>query len=156
MEHTIDHLNFSTEILQTFASLDDTDILSALKTWQNHSDVVLSRLCQMILNRDLLKIKVKNQRFSAARIYKYTQRFISEEKLTQREASYFVFSGKIENQAYNQHLQNINILKKNGKLVDVAKASDHLNLKALSKTVTKYYMCYPKSIAQGRNTRELI
>jgi len=35
-------------------------------------------------------------------------------------------------------------LRKNGKITDVAKLSDHLNLNALSKTVTKYYMCYPK------------
>ena len=32
----------------------------------------------------------------------------------------------------------------NAKTIDVAKASDHLNLDALSKTVIKYYICYPK------------
>ena len=64
--------------------------------------------------------------------------------LSPHEASYFIFTGTIENQAYNQDLQNINILRKNGKLVDVAKASDQLNLKALSKKVIKFYICYPK------------
>jgi hypothetical protein len=34
----------------------------------------------------------------------------------------------------------------NGKLVDVAKASDQLNLQSLSKTVTKHFICYPKDI----------
>ena len=34
---------------------------------------------------------------------------------------------------------------KTGKVIDVAHASDQLNLKALSKEVVKYYMCFPKS-----------
>jgi len=62
------------------------------------------------------------------------------------ETAYFVFKGKIENTAYNVESQNINISKKNGKTIDVTKASDHLNLEALSKTVTKYYLCYPKEL----------
>ena len=40
--------------------------------------------------------------------------------------------------------QNINILHKTGKIEDIVKATDQLNLKALSKPVTKYYICYPK------------
>jgi hypothetical protein len=64
--------------------------------------------------------------------------------VSQEEAKYFVFDGEITNKAYDSSKQNIFILKKNGKITDVAKATDHLNLVALSKTVTKYYICYPK------------
>ena len=60
------------------------------------------------------------------------------------EADYFVFQGKITNQAYQNKKEHINILLKSGKVKDIVKVSDHLNLKALSKVVTKYYMCYPK------------
>jgi hypothetical protein len=66
--------------------------------------------------------------------------------LSDTEAAYFVFSGKVENQAYDQDRQNIIILSKNGKMVDAARASDHLNLKALSKKVTKQYQCHPKDL----------
>jgi hypothetical protein len=55
-----------------------------------------------------------------------------------------VFQGKITNQAYQQKKENIDVLYKNGKIKDIVKASDQLNLKALSKPVTKHYMCYPK------------
>jgi hypothetical protein len=65
-------------------------------------------------------------------------------KITKEEAEYFVFSGEITNIAYQQKKQHINILLKSGKTKDIVKASDQLNLKALSKPVTKYYMCYPK------------
>ena len=65
--------------------------------------------------------------------------------ISSAEASYFVFKGEISNQAYYRKSQQINILYKTGKVVEVAKASDHLNLKALAKPVTKYFICYPKT-----------
>ena len=64
--------------------------------------------------------------------------------ITKDEAIYFVFNGDVTNQAYQLNNQNINIMYKSGKVLDIADASDHLNLKVLSKPVTKYYICYPK------------
>ena len=40
----------------------------------------------------------------------------------------------------------IQILYKNGEIVDIAEASDMLNTSVLSKTVRKYFLCYPKEI----------
>ncbi|MCH8319091.1 MAG: GIY-YIG nuclease family protein, partial [Bacteroidetes bacterium] len=40
--------------------------------------------------------------------------------------------------------ETINILMKNGEIVDVAQAADLPNIKAMSKIVKKYYLCYPK------------
>jgi hypothetical protein len=66
-------------------------------------------------------------------------------QISKEEASFFVFAGSISNQAYRMDKDTINLLTKSGKVVDVAKASDQLNLEALSKQVTKYYLCYPKT-----------
>ncbi|MEY8021900.1 HD domain-containing protein [Muriicola sp. SD30] len=136
--------NFTPEILLKFSSLDDVDILSALKAWQHHPDFVLSELSKMILNRELLKIKVKNREVSEKKFEKIKSDCKSIYQLSDKEVSYFVFKGAIENRAYDREKENINILMSNSRTIDVAKASDHLNLDALSKTVTKYYMCYPK------------
>ncbi|MGB7393691.1 MAG: HD domain-containing protein [Pricia sp.] len=144
MSTKIDRNNFDASVLDTFAQLDDIDILAALKNWQDYPDFVLSGLSRRIIDRRLLKIKLKNKPIADDRIQKYAERFKKRHGLTDHEASYFIFSGKIENQAYNQDYQNIDILRKNGKLIDVAKASDQLNLKALSRKVTKYFVCYPK------------
>jgi hypothetical protein len=38
----------------------------------------------------------------------------------------------------------INILTNQGRLIDIAQASDQLNISVLSAPVTKYYMFYPK------------
>ncbi len=136
--------NFDRDVLESFSKLDDVDVLAAIKEWQGNGDFVLSKLCQMLINRRLFTIKLKNKEIDSKKLNKHFDRFKAEHQLSDKETAYFVFSGKIENRAYDQRQQNINILRKNGKLQDVAKASDHLNLRTLAKTVTKYYMCYPK------------
>jgi len=136
--------SFNIETLSIFAKLDDYDIISAMKSWQYHEDFVLRNLCDMIINRDLLKIKVKKKSIKQASLVEHTTALISKYHITEREAKYFVFSGEITNQAYQEKRQNINILFKTGKIKDIVKTSDQFNLKALSKPVTKYYICYPK------------
>ena len=136
--------DFGEETLNRFSQLDDIDILSALKLWQSHPDFVLSKLSDMLLNRNLLHIKIKNKPVEEIRVSEKRVWVKENYNLADHELDYFVFTGLISNQAYNENRQNINILRKNGKLTDVAKASDHLNLKTLSKKVTKYYVCYPK------------
>jgi HD superfamily phosphohydrolase len=137
--------NFSEDILKTFARLDDYDIFSALKSWAFIDDFVLRNLSEMILNRNLLKIKLKKKPFTVKRINKGRKDFMNKHNLSEEDASYFIFTGEIFNQAYNMEQETINLLTKSGKVIDVAKASDQLNLEALSKKVIKYYLCYPKS-----------
>ena len=139
---TIDKFNI--EVLDMFANLDDYDVVSAMKEWQYHDDFVLSRLCQMIINRDLLKVRLKKKKIKKDKLKPYLDKFMSDNNLSIEEASYFVFSGAVTNQAYQSKSQNINILYKSGKIEDIVKASDQLNLKALTKPVTKYFICYPK------------
>ncbi|KAB1071295.1 HD domain-containing protein [Tamlana haliotis] len=136
--------NFNEETLDVFAQLDDYDVISAMKEWQLHSDFVLSELCQMIINRNLLKIKVRNKSIKNDSLEKRTTALMNSYNISREEARYFVFTGQISNQAYHIKDKRINILHKSGKIQDIVKASDQLNLKALSKPVTKYYICYPK------------
>ena len=144
LDNEIGKTDFNEQILETFSRLDDIDILSAMKEWQFHEDFVLSNLCKILLERDLLKIKIKKKPIKEERVQAHLNEFINKYNVTENEAKYFVFNGLIENQAYYIDKQNIHILMKSGKIVDVAKASDQFNIKALSKPVTKYYMCYPK------------
>jgi HD superfamily phosphohydrolase len=131
--------------LEQFAQLDDVDVLSALKAWQNHDDFILSDISKRLLNRNLLKIKIKNKPIGEVKLDQKKNWVRSNFGIEGDELDYYVFEGEISNQAYDSIDQNIHILTKNGKLVDVAKASDHFNLKALSNKVVKYYACYPKA-----------
>ncbi|MHA7059165.1 HD domain-containing protein [Aquimarina sp. M1] len=146
LENKIAVDNFTVEVLETFSKLDDYDIISAMKEWGSSEDFVLRNLCNMIIDRDLLKIKIKKKPFSKEKIKKRLDQFKTKNNLSEEEARYFVFTGKISNQAYHQNKQNINILYKSSKIVDIVSATDQFNLKALSKPVTKYFICYPKYI----------
>jgi len=136
--------NFGDLELKTFAILDDYDIISAIKTWQNHDDFVLSNLCQMIINRNLLKVKLKDKKINKEKLNVHISSLMDKHNISKEDAAYFVFAGHITNQAYNLENQNINILLNTGKIRDILKVSDLLNLKVLGKPVTKYYICFPK------------
>ena len=138
--------NFEISTLNQFSLLDDYDIISALKSWQFHDDFVLSRLSEMILNRNLLKIKLRNKAFSSSKLEAVKKDVMLEYKLDTHEASYFVFHGHVDNLAYNPKQGRLKILYKNGNTKDIIKASDHLSSKVLSKTVSKHYICFPKDI----------
>ena len=144
MEHKIDEKNFSENDLNTFAQLDDFDVVSALKEWQYHEDYILSSLSKMIINRDLSKIKLSTEKISSEILKNMKTRFCKENNLTLEESKYFIFKGKIKNKAYDKSAEPIRILKKDKTIEDVIDVSDQLNLKALSKPVTKYYVCFPK------------
>jgi len=137
--------SFNSSTLAIFAKLDDYDIVAAMKDWQYHEDFVLSNLCEMILNRDLLKIKLKNKPIKSSELIAHSNLLMDKHNISKAEADYFVFFGEVTNQAYQNKKQHINILLKSGKVKNIVKASDQLNLKALSKPVTKYYICYPKN-----------
>lgn len=133
------------ELLQQFVLLDDYDIMASVKVWTSQKDPVLSQLCSNLIDRSLYKIELQNKKFSPTQENQLLEKVMKKYKLSKKEASYLVFTESVNNSAYNSHFQ-IHILQKDGSLIDVAKASDQLNIKMLSKKVTKYFMCYPKGI----------
>lgn len=141
----INEKNFDDSVLEEFSKIDDYDLLSAIKEWTNHSDKVLSKLSSMIVNRELLRIEINDKKVSKKYQENILDKVVNDFTIDKEEAAYFVFTGEISNQAYNKNLP-IKILNKKGKLKDIAKASDQLNLQALSKPVTKHFICYPKKM----------
>lgn len=149
IENKISLTDFNELILNEFAKLDDTDILGAIKNWQYHEDFTLSNLSKMLINRDLLKVKMFEEKFSNEMVQDLIEDFIAQNDVSVQEAKYFVFKGKIKNQAYSKVAEPIRILKKDNTIEDVALLSDQLSLKALSRQVTKYFMCYPKQLSKS-------
>ena len=135
--------NFSQEVLEMFARLDDTDIISAMKEWQFYPDAVLSKLSKMLLNRDLPKIKVRLNDFEEQKI-KRLQKLSLAKGIDEKDMKYFVFTGVMTNRAYNPETEIIKILTKNGRVVELSKTSEAINLEPLSQVTERYYICYPK------------
>lgn len=134
------------KLLEKFAQLDDYDVMASVKAWTESDDFILSKLCKNMLDRNLYKIELQNEAITTSHKNKLIDTVVKKYSITRKEASYFVFSESVNNSAYNSSDHNINILYSNGKLTDVGEASDLLNIQALSKPVTKHYICYPKDL----------
>lgn len=130
-------------VLQTFAQLDDFDIMGAIKVWQFSDDKVLSILSSHLVNRKLHKVEVTKEPVSPDRIQFEYEMVRNQYQLNDDEVKYFVYHELLTNNAYSQVKQNINLLMKNGEVMDVSKASDNLNISALAQPVEKYCLCYP-------------
>ena len=135
--------NFDNEALDLFLALDDIDIMSSLKQWQFHEDKILSVLCGRMLNRQLPKIKIGLEPITDEIFTLVTQQAANLFGISEAlAAEFFIKKGILENHAYKTEGGGIRILRKNGKIQDVAEASDNYNLAALKETVTKFYMIY--------------
>jgi HD superfamily phosphohydrolase len=144
LNNKITMISFDENVLKTFALLDDYDVLGAIKSWQFHSDFVLSSLCKMIINRDLLKIVMLDEKPEIIKLEDLKNKLVALYPITEKEVTYFVFKGKLKNQAYNKESEPISMLKKDGTIESLVDSSDQLQVKALSKAVTKYFICFPK------------
>ncbi|MFO0321729.1 MAG: HD domain-containing protein [Bacteroidota bacterium] len=134
------------DLLKQFVQLDDYDIMTSVKVWANCSDNILSLLCKNLIDRHLFKIELQNTKFKLSYIKLLQEKVVKKYKVSEKELPYLVFSDSVINSAYNSSEIKINILYNDGTLIDVAKASDQLNIKMLSKKVKKYFICYPKNL----------
>ena len=136
------------EYLEQFVRLDDYDIYGAIKEWAIHPDPILSSLAKSFVDRRLFKIEIQNNAFNKAYVDEIKAKTKELYNLKNSEINYFVISSSITNNAYSAESEQINILYKNGDVKDIATASDQYNIAALSKTVQKYFLIYPKQIAK--------
>lgn len=145
LKYQVKSSDFNEKILKLFSELDDYDIIASLKQWKSSNDFVLSNLSTRLLNRDLLKIKIKDKPYSSEYIESKRKKLIKKFGLSAHEVNYFCFSGEITNLAYSDSKEKINLVTQKGKIIDITDVSEQINNKALTKLVTKYYFCYPKS-----------
>ena len=129
--------------LNAFASLDDNDIMTCIKVWMKSKDIVLSRLASMLIERKLLKVKISNTSFDDEQVNEIRKIHQKELGMNDHEIKYFVFQEQMINNAYDPRKDTIKIKYKDGTVKDITDASDNLNVSALAKPVTKYYLFAP-------------
>lgn len=134
------------ELLDIFASLDDYDIMSALKVWAQHKDPILRELCRSLVDRNLFAVELQKEPFKKEFLQSLTAKAMKKMKLKKEDTKYFVFTGAVQNKAYSTDNIRINILFKNGKVMDIAQAADLFNISTMEKPVKKYFICYPKAL----------
>jgi len=133
------------EALKHFVRLDDHDLIAAIKSWISAKDEILSFLCEALINRKLFKVRMfkesPNDSMKSEVVARLQEQFdfIGSES----EADYLIGIGSVRNEAYADN-GPIDILMKDGTLLDIAQASDNYSITALRTQVEKYYFCTVK------------
>ncbi|TRX54294.1 HD domain-containing protein [Fulvivirga sp. M361] len=136
----------SPDLLMCFGQLDDYDIWGAIKVWKDHPDDILSYLSNSLLDRKLFKISLTNDPIKKQTVDDIRGSLAKEYKILQADTRFLYSYGEVTNKAYIAEGSSINILKKNGGVIDIANAVDLPNIKAISKIVKKHYLCCPKNV----------
>ena len=128
--------------VEQFSKLDDYDIFGAIKVWVDHEDKVLSYLCASLINRKLYKVEIQNQPISKKLIDSKRKLLSARFAESPKMMDYFVFIKSVANEIYSVNKIGISILFRDGKIKDISKSSDQLNVEVLNKTVKKWFICY--------------
>jgi HD superfamily phosphohydrolase len=145
--YTLDDFSENKELLHAFGKLDDYDVWGAIKLWQSSRDPILSRLCTMLLNRNLFRIRLSTEPIQKTDVEKVRLAIQKEWKITKGDAVYLFSYGTVSNEAYLLERNSIQVLMKSGALLDVSQATDLPNIKAMGKIVKKNYLCWPKKLS---------
>lgn len=130
--------------LKLFASVDDYDIVMAMKVFAESSDRVLSFLSNSLLNRNIFRLKFDDDPIEASAQQSWIDRAKEELDLTEEEASYLVTVGVESNSTYNRAKNEIKILFKSG---EVKPMSECFHFDFLPGRMEKFYIVYPKFLA---------
>lgn len=128
--------------LEQFCSIDDYDVLVAIKSWCLHPDKVLSILCKGILDRNLLKVKYAAEPFDTVPVKEKTIQIAQRLNITEEDAEWLVFTGEAISSTYNFEHEHIYILFKDGTVKDISEVDNALINENLRGKVKKYYICY--------------
>jgi HD superfamily phosphohydrolase len=134
------------DLLRSFNGLDDNDVWASVKGWKSHPDPVLSTLCQMLLDRNLFKITFYNTR-PGEEVLRPLREQLKQSGMSEKQIPYFLVTGETTNSAYAKEQDPIRVKMKDGKLLDIADASDVPTIEALTKIVRKYYVCWGKNVS---------
>jgi HD superfamily phosphohydrolase len=135
----------TTSLIDKFSTLDDHDIWCSIKKWQACEDSVLAYLSKSIINRKLFKIKLTSEDLSGV-----NQDIINELRdktsLNDLDLSFLYDKGTVSNAAYIKTGQKIKMLKKTGEVINIDDAIDLPNIKAMSRIVSKNYICWANEV----------
>lgn len=134
----------SPEALVNYTLLDDNDIWTALKVWATDDDKILSHLALDMVNRIPFKVQIYDAPIPDDEIQQMQARLAEKAGISFDDAKYLMSVNTIQKDMYDINDDQIAILYKDGTIIDIAEASEILNVRLLSKKIRKYYLCYQR------------
>ena len=128
------------EALEQYALLDDNDVLSAIKAWISSEDKVLSALSKSFINRQLFRGELLDAPLTDAQKKELNQTYAKTLGLTEEEAQYMWSEHVSTSNTYSEKADSIDILYSDGRVRDIAEASEILDLESLTRKPIKRYI----------------
>jgi HD superfamily phosphohydrolase len=136
----------NSDLITKFMTLDDFDVFSSIKLWQDVDDPVLSFLSRSLTDRRLFRIVMRPEPFSDEMIAEVKEQVMKAFNLPPEATKYMVTSSEVFNSAYNPRSPQIRILRKSGKIEEITSLSQQLKAELLSTDSLKHFLCFPKAI----------
>lgn len=136
--YTFEEFSQDKELLNIFASLDDSDIWVCLKEWSKADDFVLNQISTRLLSRKLFKSELRNTVFER----EYVRGIEKKIDIKEEFLPYFLYEKVLSPKTYNPKGDAINILKKDGTVVDITIVSELLDNHFVTKLDEKHLLCY--------------
>ena len=133
-------------LLSRFMELDDVDIMSAVKEWCHHDDLVLRELCQRVVNRRLLKVKLRVKPFEKKEIDEILKKVRDHFQFQNGEEEYLVIHETESINTYNPEADRILLLYKDGTTSNISESAEQLNIAHLQNNVTRHFICFPEEL----------
>lgn len=135
------------EDVNRFTQLDDTDVLSAIKTWQNADDFVLSYFCKAVVQRKFPKTVFSSQKFEESEILEKIER--ANQKFGIENGDQLVEQISRTLLPYDNQKQPIFLLKRDGRKIKLEDAETQILSAHINQPTTKNILYFPREISNG-------
>jgi len=143
-QESINKVNITDEILLNFVKLDDTDIWTLVKSVITSHDIFMSYLAKGLLERQLLKVEIKNFLPEGDEIDKIRLKCVNLLGFSQNEANLIIRGGTLEMSTYNQSFDEIFVNSREKALIPL---SEVLDLHHFSQNRLRYFISKPKELS---------
>lgn len=144
-DHGKDKFETAGGALAVFAELDDSDIAASIKVWRKHPDPILSKLCAMLIDRKLFKVKLLNENLEGQYQNIYED-VLATAQYSEQELSYYIIFGVAGNETYNTQ-DDIMISFKDGSVKPITDIDNALIQGNLTQPVVKNYIAVIPELA---------
>lgn len=143
------------DVRTQFCRLDDTDVLFSLKQCMLHSDRVLADLCRRFIERDFFRVTFLPEPAGEREMEHWLDRianWLIEQQLStpseaHADARFYLATADTRHLAYESVHDSIRVLDRDGTLRELSETVDAAAVSALSRSVVKPFVSYPKEVS---------
>ncbi|QCX52294.1 HD domain-containing protein [Elizabethkingia sp. JS20170427COW] len=135
--------------LHRFTQLDDSDIMFGLKSWSQHSDKILSHLCQSITERNFPKSIIYSKEINPGIVQEIIK--ITNDFYQVKDADWFVDVIEKSLLPYDAAQQPIYMKNKENKVYRLEEAENQILAQHITEANTKYILSFPREVLSKAN-----